>query len=154
MKKLSIGLALTAISFVAALILQIAIGSMGTFEHKGLNEKMICTDGCISIAWQFPQYLILTIAEVLVGVTGIEYAYCEAPVSMRSICQSAWLVTVAFGNLYVIIFNIINPMNFIISYFYGQLGPEKSLILMPIQIFIWIIVMIGGHRLFNRISSL
>lgn len=155
LKKLSIGLLLTAGSFVAGLILQIAIAYKGSFEHSDINERLVCTDGCISIAWQFPQYLILTVAEVLVGVTGLEYAYCEAPDSMRAICQSAWLVTVAFGNMYVIIFNIINPMEPLLALFLGgPLGPLKSLTLMPIQFFLWILIMAGAYRLFNIISSL
>ena len=37
------------------------------------------------------------------SITGLEFAYSQAPVSMKAMCQAAWLLTVAFGNLVVII---------------------------------------------------
>lgn len=56
----------------------------------------------IHIMWQLPQYIFLTIGEVLLAVTGIEFAYTQAPKSLKGIILSAWLITVAIGNLYVI----------------------------------------------------
>lgn len=35
--------------------------------------------------------------------TGLEFAYSQAPASMKSCLQAAWLMTVAFGNLIVVI---------------------------------------------------
>ena len=35
--------------------------------------------------------------------SGLEFAYSQAPVSMKSCLQAAWLMTVAFGNLIVVI---------------------------------------------------
>lgn len=34
---------------------------------------------------------------------GLEFAYSQAPVSMKSCLQAAWLMTVAIGNLIVVI---------------------------------------------------
>jgi len=34
---------------------------------------------------------------------GLEFAYSQAPASMKSCLQAAWLMTVAFGNLIVVI---------------------------------------------------
>lgn len=39
----------------------------------------------------------------LVSFTGLEFAYSQAPASMKSCLQAAWLMTVAFGNLIVVI---------------------------------------------------
>ena len=50
-----------------------------------------------------PPTLILTAGEVMFSITGLEFAYSQAPPSMKAICQAAWLWTVAFGNLFVII---------------------------------------------------
>ena len=51
--------------------------------------------------WQIIPYIILTTAEVLVSVTGLEFAFREAAPEMKSTIMSFWLLTVAFGNLVV-----------------------------------------------------
>lgn len=57
----------------------------------------------ISILWQVPQYAILTAAEVLFSVTGLEFAYSQAPISMKSVVQAIWCLTSAGGDLITII---------------------------------------------------
>ncbi|XP_052826940.1 peptide transporter family 2 [Octopus bimaculoides] len=56
----------------------------------------------VSMLLQIPQYLLITIGEVMFSVTGLTFAYSEAPVSMKSVVQAAWLLTVAVGNLIVV----------------------------------------------------
>lgn len=63
----------------------------------------LCVHGCTSILWQIPMYFVLTCGEVMVSITGLEFAYTEAPTSMKSVCQAAFLLTVAIGNIVVII---------------------------------------------------
>ncbi|KAG5684401.1 hypothetical protein PVAND_013636 [Polypedilum vanderplanki] len=53
--------------------------------------------------WLIPQYVIMTGAEVMFSVTGLEFAYSQAPASMKSLLQASWLLTVAFGNVFVVI---------------------------------------------------
>lgn len=57
----------------------------------------------MSIAWQLPQYALVTAGEVMFSVTGLEFSYSQAPSSMKSIVQAAWLLTIAFGNIIVLI---------------------------------------------------
>ncbi|EHB05813.1 Solute carrier family 15 member 2 [Heterocephalus glaber] len=57
----------------------------------------------MSIAWQLPQYALVTAAEVMFSVTGLEFSYSQAPSSMKSVLQAAWLLTVAFGNIIVLV---------------------------------------------------
>lgn len=57
----------------------------------------------MSILWQLPQYALVTAAEVMFSVTGLEFSYSQAPMSMKSVLQAAWLLTVAFGNIIVLI---------------------------------------------------
>ncbi|XP_010179823.1 PREDICTED: solute carrier family 15 member 1 [Mesitornis unicolor] len=57
----------------------------------------------VSIAWQIPQYFILTCAEVVFSVTGLEFSYTQAPSNMKSVLQAGWLLTVAIGNIIVLI---------------------------------------------------
>lgn len=57
----------------------------------------------IHILWQFPQYFVITSSEVMFSVTGLEFSYSQAPTSMKSVLQAFWLLTVAFGNIIVIL---------------------------------------------------
>ncbi|XP_074157448.1 solute carrier family 15 member 2 [Sminthopsis crassicaudata] len=57
----------------------------------------------ISIAWQLPQYILATAGEVMFSITGLEFSYSQAPVSMKSVLQASWLLTVAMGNIIVLI---------------------------------------------------
>jgi len=57
----------------------------------------------VYILWQIPQYIVLTLAEVMFSVTGLEFAFTQAPVSMKSVLASAWLLTVAVGNVIVVV---------------------------------------------------
>uniref|UniRef100_A0A2K6U046 Solute carrier family 15 member 2 n=1 Tax=Saimiri boliviensis boliviensis TaxID=39432 RepID=A0A2K6U046_SAIBB len=57
----------------------------------------------MSIAWQLPQYALVTAAEVMFSVTGLEFSYSQAPSSMKSVLQAAWLLTVAVGNIIVLV---------------------------------------------------
>ena len=53
----------------------------------------------ISILTFIPQYLVITISEVMVSVTGVEWAYTESPPSMKAIVNALWVMTTCIGNL-------------------------------------------------------
>jgi len=57
----------------------------------------------VSILWQIPQYIVITSGEILFSITGLEFAYSQSPPSMKSCIMAAWLLTVSFGNLIVVI---------------------------------------------------
>lgn len=57
----------------------------------------------VHMLWLLPQYFIMTVAEVMFSVTGLQFSFTQAPARMRSVMQAAWLLTVAFGNLIVIV---------------------------------------------------
>jgi solute carrier family 15 oligopeptide transporter 1 len=59
--------------------------------------------GGVLILWQLPQYVVLTAGEILFSITGLEFAFTQAPASMKALLQAAWLLTVAAGSLIVII---------------------------------------------------
>ena len=48
------------------------------------------------------RYVVITAGEILFSITGLEFAYSQAPQSMKAILQAAWLMTTAFGSLIVI----------------------------------------------------
>ncbi|KAL7826189.1 hypothetical protein SRHO_G00339270 [Serrasalmus rhombeus] len=57
----------------------------------------------IHMAWQIPQYFLMTVGEVVFSVTGLEFSYSQAPSNMKSVLQAGWLLTVAVGNIIVLI---------------------------------------------------
>lgn len=84
--KMIWGMLLNAVAILAAAILQVFISAN--------------PDGVLWI-WQVPQWLILSAGEVLVSITGLEFSFACAPVSMKSIVMAGWLLTTAMGNLIV-----------------------------------------------------
>lgn len=58
-----------------------------------------------SVWWQFLAYFLQTAAEILVYLTGLEFAYAQAPQSMKSTIMSFWLLTISLGNYFVSLIN-------------------------------------------------
>lgn len=57
----------------------------------------------VHMLWLIPQYFVITVSEIMFSITGLEFSFMQAPSSMKSVLQAAWLLTVAFGNLIVVI---------------------------------------------------
>ncbi len=88
LRRMTAGMFLTAVAFGAATWLQ---------AHIEAAPK-----GSVPVSWQMIQYWLITTAEVLVSVTGLEFAYTQAPRSMKSTIMGFWLLCVTFGNLLVV----------------------------------------------------
>lgn len=87
LRRMTAGMLLAAFSFVAVALIQIAIEKAGA--------------GKVNILWQAVPYSIITVSEVLVSITGLEFAYSQAPKRMKSTIMGFWYLTVAFGNMLV-----------------------------------------------------
>ena len=85
LRKIGIGLFITALSFALIVWIQGRIDS-------GLKP---------SINWQFLAYIVLTLGEVMVSITGLEFSYTQAPNTMKSSVMALWLLTVASGEGFV-----------------------------------------------------
>ncbi|NXO80301.1 S15A1 protein, partial [Sitta europaea] len=79
--------------------------SLNNCVENKLNIKYFedMAPNTVHMAWQIPQYFLLTCAEVLYSVTGLEFSYSQAPSNMKSVLQAGWLLTVAVGNIIVLI---------------------------------------------------
>lgn len=71
----------------------------------GSVQLVIDSGARISLWWQLPQYLLLTTGEVLVSATGLEFAYSQAPKSMKGVIMAFWSLAVTVGNLWVLLVN-------------------------------------------------
>lgn len=80
------GMILCALAFLLSGLLQQAIDAQGSSNQP------------LSMLWQIPQYVIMTAGEIMFSITGLEFAYSQAPDSMKAVVQAAWLFTVSAGN--------------------------------------------------------
>eukprot|EP00744_Colponema_vietnamica_P001324 GILI01002212.1.p1 GENE.GILI01002212.1~~GILI01002212.1.p1 ORF type:complete len:398 (+),score=135.55 GILI01002212.1:82-1194(+) len=49
--------------------------------------------------WQTPQIILLSIAEILISISGLEFSYAQAPPTMKSTITSIYLLTNSVGSL-------------------------------------------------------
>ncbi|XP_051799316.1 solute carrier family 15 member 1b [Acanthochromis polyacanthus] len=68
-----------------------------------IRPVMDMSPNSIHMAWQIPQYFLMTLGEVVFSVTGLQFSYSQAPSNMKSVLQAGWLLTVAVGNIIVLI---------------------------------------------------
>jgi proton-dependent oligopeptide transporter, POT family len=69
------------------------------FATVGLIQFQMDQGVPTHIYWQTLPYVLMTAAEVMISITGLEFAYTQAPKSMKSVIMSFWLLTVFLGNL-------------------------------------------------------
>jgi proton-dependent oligopeptide transporter, POT family len=90
LRKMTVGMFIASLAFVAVALLQSWIETAA-----GQGEK-------VPVLWQFFPYLIMTQAEVMISITGLEFAYTQAPKRMKSTIMGFWLLAVALGNTLVV----------------------------------------------------
>jgi POT family proton-dependent oligopeptide transporter len=74
-----------------------------------------------SITWQVLPYALLTLGEVLVSATGLEFAYSQAPPAMKGALMAFWNLSVTVGNLWVLVVNA-GVKNVTVTDFIGSTG--------------------------------
>jgi len=70
------------------------------FAMVGIVQGWIDEGQRPSIGWQVLAYAILTASEVMVSITGLEFAYTQAPKRMKSVIMALFLMSVSLGNLF------------------------------------------------------
>jgi hypothetical protein len=89
LRRITLGIAFSGLSWIVVGGMQVVLDGGHAF----------------SIAWQVLPYALLTLGEVLVSTTGLEFAYSQAPLSMKGALMSFWNLSVTIGNLWVLIVN-------------------------------------------------
>lgn len=102
LRKMGAGMVLGALAYVVA----------------GLVNIPVANGEQLSILWQLPPYLLLTTAEVLVSVTGLEFAYSQAPRSMKGTIMSLWNLNVTLANVVVALVAIVKIFSGSALFFY------------------------------------
>jgi proton-dependent oligopeptide transporter, POT family len=91
LRRMTVGMGLAGISWIVVGAMQLRLD-----DGRGM-----------SILWQILPYAILTLGEVLVSATGLEFAYSQAPVKMKGVLMSFWSLGTTVGNLWVIVVNAV-----------------------------------------------
>ena len=125
LRRMGVGLVLAAVTYVIS----------------GWMQGRIDAGERLSLAWQLVPYVVLVAGEVLVSATGLEFAFGEAPRSMRSTVMSFWLLTIAGGHFLIAVFTDLNSRFVQASganelYFYAGLMFLVSLLFMGIATFV------------------
>lgn len=84
LRKIAIGLFVTSSSFLVIAWI----------------ESRIQSGHVVSIWWQVLAYAIVTAGEVLVSITGLEFAYKQAPLTMKSFVMALFYLSISMGNLF------------------------------------------------------
>jgi len=90
LRRMGVGIALSGVAWIVV----------------GLMQLWLDGGQTVSIVWQILPYAILTLGEVLVSATGLEFAYSQAPLSMKGTITSFWNLSVTIGNLWVLLSNV------------------------------------------------
>jgi POT family proton-dependent oligopeptide transporter len=81
LRKISIGFFLTAAAFCISAVIENWIAA-GEKPH---------------LIWLLLAYVVMTSAEVMVSITGLEFSYTQAPKKMKSVIMSLWLLSNSAG---------------------------------------------------------
>lgn len=55
----------------------------------------------VTVWWQVLAFLVITVAEILISITGLELAFVAAPPTMKSFVTACWLAVVFLANLLI-----------------------------------------------------
>ncbi|XP_075230327.1 uncharacterized protein LOC142329540 [Lycorma delicatula] len=101
------------------------------------NLFAISPPSSVHILWQLPQIMVLTAAEIMFSITGLEFSYSQAPKSMKSVMSSVWLLTDSIGNLIVV---------FMTEVFHSDSRVKQFLIFAGIMVLIMIVFALLAMR--------
>jgi POT family proton-dependent oligopeptide transporter len=90
LRKIGLGLVVAGASFLVSAWIETQIDA-------GLRP---------SIGWQLPAYGLLSAAEIMVSITSLEFAYTQAPKSMKSIVMAVYLWSISAGNLFTALVHV------------------------------------------------
>ncbi len=95
----------------------------------------------VTVWWQILAFFVLTMAEILISVTGLELAFVAAPQTMKSFVTACWLVTVGMANLFI---------NAPITRLYPQMSPGPYFAILAVALIVVAVAFIPVAGKFNR----
>jgi POT family proton-dependent oligopeptide transporter len=98
----------------------------------------------VGIWWQALAYLVITVAEILISVTGLELAFVAAPKSMKSFVTAMWLLTVFMANFFI---------NAPVTRLYAVMPPSQYFAMLAVTLVVVAVIFVFVARRFNRLTA-
>jgi len=103
LQKITAGMIFTFVSFICTGFLQLSVDA---------------DPGIVSVFWQFPQYIFISLGEILVVITMMEFLYSQAPPEMKSTISSLNSSMSAIGTTCAgILYTVLNGLSRARMYF-------------------------------------
>lgn len=112
-----------------------------TYLQQNYEISKIANGRSLPMYYIIPQYAILTLAEILISITALEFAYTQSSISMKTVCNALWCLTQSFGNVLIILLKGMESFSR-----RDQLFLSASIAFLTSLLFIWI------SRKFNIMS--
>jgi proton-dependent oligopeptide transporter, POT family len=85
LRKVAVGMLLAALAFVVSAYTEMLIHSSSTPP---------------SVWWQLLAFIVISVAEVMVSITCLEFSYTQAPRRMKSLVMGMYLLSNSLGNMF------------------------------------------------------
>lgn len=102
--------------------------------------KYVKPEGRVTVWWMALAFFVITIAEVLISVTGLELAFVVAPKSMKGFITACWLLTVFIANAFI---------NAPIADLYPEMHPGDYFLMLAVAGLVVALVFVPVSRRFN-----
>ena len=74
----------------------------GSFAIAALIQRSIDAGNTPGIIWQFLAYVVITLAEIMISITCLEFAYTQAPKKMKAVIMGCYYLSITAGNLFTV----------------------------------------------------
>ncbi|XP_019645470.1 PREDICTED: solute carrier family 15 member 4-like [Branchiostoma belcheri] len=103
LKRIGIGMTLGMVSVAWAAMVEMLrkhtlVSPGGAFQQDVGGERFTAANMCI--LWQIPQFALVGCGEVFVMAAGSQFAYSQAPKSLRGVVFGCFALTFAFGSFF------------------------------------------------------
>ncbi|XP_020621718.1 solute carrier family 15 member 4-like [Orbicella faveolata] len=109
LRRIGVGMLLASASVIVAGVVEIQ--RRNTWIDGGFCIQTVFDESrnasSVNVFWQIPQFMLVGSSEVLMVITGLEFAYSQAPQSLQGLVMGAFLVTSALGSYVAIVLVII-----------------------------------------------
>ncbi|XP_022792601.1 solute carrier family 15 member 4-like isoform X1 [Stylophora pistillata] len=98
--RIGVGYMLMAASMLVAGLIEIKRRTV--WQHGAICTQIVLGEShnasCFSIFWQTPQFLLIGCSEVLATITGLEFAYSQAPEYLKGVIMALFLAASGIGS--------------------------------------------------------
>ncbi len=117
------------------------IEGMKKWVNKGATS---IRDRKVTIWFEVLAFVLLTLAEVLISITGLELAFVVAPPTMKSFVTALWLLTVAIANFFI---------NAPVGRLYNTMTPGDYFVMLAIATLVVMAVFYFVAQRFNQLAQ-